>query len=103
MTTMAIGPARRARPARAPHPRLDFDRKPFYSPTKIARVLSVSTKTVLDRIHDGSLHAVRISPRVYRIPLASFMLLLGEPPRLQRRLWPVGDAERFWARSPKRR
>lgn len=98
---MATKLARRPRPAEERRPRLDFERKPFYSPAEIARVLGISTQTVLDRIHDGSLYGVRISARIYRIPLAAFMQLLGEPPRIRRRPWPPADADRFWARLEK--
>ena len=74
------------RKAAAPSQRagLEFERKPFYSPAEIAGLLGVSTQTVLDRIHDGSLFAFRLSPRIYRITLASFMQFLGEPPRIKR-------------------
>ncbi len=65
-------------------PTLDFERKAFYAPAEIARILGISTQTVLDRIHDGSLYGFRLSPRIYRVPLAGFVQFLGEPPRVER-------------------
>lgn len=72
-----------SRKATQARPKLDFERKAFYSPSEIAAILGVSTQTVLDRIHDGSLYAFRLSPRIYRITIASFMQFLGEPPRVK--------------------
>ena len=46
--------------------------KRFYSPQEVARLLGVSTTTVMTRIHDGALPAVRVSDRIYRIPAAAF-------------------------------
>lgn len=63
---------------------LEFERKPFYSPSQIAQILGISTQSVLDRIHEDKLYAVRISPRIYRIPLAGFLQFLGEPPPIRR-------------------
>lgn len=76
----------------------EFEKKAFYAPTEIAKILGISTQTVLDRIHDGSLYGVRISPRIYRVPLGALMQFLGEPPRIRRRVWRTKDADRFWAR-----
>jgi hypothetical protein len=58
----------------------------------------MSTQTVLDRIHDGSLYAFRLSPRIYRITLASLMQFLGEPPRI-RRITRTGGPLPRWARE----
>lgn len=44
----------------------------FYSPQEVADLLGVSATTVMTRIHDGALPAVRVSERVYRIPIAAF-------------------------------
>ncbi len=44
----------------------------FYSPQEVARLLGVSPTTVMTRIHDGALPAVRVSDRIYRIPLPAF-------------------------------
>lgn len=80
---------------------LEFEKKAFYAPAEIAKLLGISTQTVLDRIHDGSLYGVRISPRIYRVPLGGLMQFLGEPPRIKRRVWRGKDADRFWARLEK--
>ena len=66
-----------------------FERKAFYSPAEIARILGVSDQTVLDLIHEDRLFAVHIGPRLYRIPLGSFMQFLGVPPRIS------------WTRNPR--
>jgi len=46
--------------------------KLFLSPTEIAQELAISSTTVLRMIHAGELPAIRISERIYRIPVASF-------------------------------
>lgn len=74
----------------------DFARKPFYKPGEVAEILSVSTQHVLDLIHLEKLAAVRISERIYRIPLGGLLLFLGEAPRINRivrRDAAVDDAE----------
>jgi len=53
-----------------------FVRKAFYSPDEIARLLGVSKQTVLNRIRDGRLMSVRVSPRVYRVPLGGLLRFL---------------------------
>lgn len=56
--------------------------RPFYSPTELARMAGVHPSTVLNWIRSGRLYGVRLSPRVYRIPLASAVRLL-EPERVR--------------------
>ena len=46
--------------------------KPFLSPNDIASELAVSTSTVLRLIHEQRLPAIRVSERIYRIPVAAF-------------------------------
>lgn len=46
--------------------------KQFLSPNDIASELSVSPSTVLRLIHDQRLPAIRVSDRIYRIPVAAF-------------------------------
>lgn len=75
---------RRTRPA------LD---KPFYSPAEIARIAAVHPSTVMNWIRSGRLHGVRLSARIYRIPLAAAVQLL-EPERVR----PVRIVERPFAR-----
>jgi len=43
--------------------------KRYYTPAEVATELSVSTSTVLRLIHEGRLPAVRVSERIYRIPV----------------------------------
>lgn len=77
---------------------LDFERKPFYSPKEVGQILGISTQTVLERIHSSDLYGVRISERIYRIPLAALLVFLGEPTRVRRVKWGRADADRFWQR-----
>ena len=46
--------------------------KPFLSPNDIASELAVSTSTVIRLIHEQRLPAIRVSERIYRIPVAAF-------------------------------
>ena len=46
--------------------------KQFLSPAEIAQELGISSTTVLRLIHAGELPAIRVSARIYRIPVASF-------------------------------
>ncbi len=49
-----------------------MQKKQFLSPADIAQELDISTATVLRMVHAGSLPAIRVSERIYRIPSASF-------------------------------
>jgi excisionase family DNA binding protein len=51
---------------------IDGPGRRFYSPREAAQLLGVSPTTVMTRIHEGTLPAVRVSDRVYRIPLPAF-------------------------------
>lgn len=53
--------------------------KSFYSPAEVAQLASVSSSTILNYIRSEKLAAVRLSPRVYRVPRRSILLLLGLP------------------------
>jgi len=46
--------------------------KRFYTPQEVGRLLGVSATTVMTRIHEGALPAVRVSDRIYRIPVPAF-------------------------------
>jgi len=46
--------------------------KQFVSPSEVAEELDISSATVLRLIHAGALPAIRVSERIYRIPVASF-------------------------------
>src|SRR5574341_496156 len=67
--------------------------RPFYTPAELAQVARVHPSTVLNWIRSGRLYGVRLSPRVYRIPLASAIRLL-EPERVR----PVRVIERPFRR-----
>jgi excisionase family DNA binding protein len=86
-------------PARAPR---DFERKAFYSPKEYAELAGIHPSTVLDLIHAGRLWAVRLSERVYRIPLAAVVSSLypGEirEPQVER----TGDLNRLLAGDERR-
>lgn len=68
----------------------DFARKPFYTPAEVARILKISDRTVLERIHRQELYAVQLGPRLYRIPLGALLQFLGAPPEIK---WTRGGAE----------
>ncbi len=44
----------------------------YYTPKEIAEILHVSDDAVLDLIHRDELPALRVSPRIIRIPVAGF-------------------------------
>ena len=46
--------------------------KLYYTPKEVAEILEVSDDTVLDLVNRGSLPALRVSPRITRIPIAAF-------------------------------
>ncbi|HET9852049.1 MAG TPA: helix-turn-helix domain-containing protein [Candidatus Limnocylindrales bacterium] len=52
----------------------------FYTPQEVAHLLAVSPTTVMARIHDGALPAIRVSERVYRIPVAAFERFVSTEP-----------------------
>jgi excisionase family DNA binding protein len=54
--------------------------KRFYSPHEVAVLLGVSPTTVMSRIHDGALPAVRVSERIYRIPAPAFERFVSTRP-----------------------
>jgi excisionase family DNA binding protein len=58
-------------------------RKSFYSPVEVAELAGVSSSTILNYIHGGSLPAVRLSERTFRIPRKAVIVFLGfetQPP-----------------------
>ena len=48
--------------------------KLYYTPREVADALSVSDDAVLDLINRGDLPALRVSPRIIRIPIIAFDL-----------------------------
>jgi excisionase family DNA binding protein len=57
----------------------------YYTPKEVAEILGISDDAVLDLVNKGSLPALRISPRITRIPIAAFDLWrAGFKPRRRR-------------------
>ena len=48
--------------------------KLYYTPREVATALAVSDDAVLDLIDRGELPALRVSPRIIRIPIVAFDL-----------------------------
>jgi excisionase family DNA binding protein len=46
--------------------------KLYYAPREVAEILSISDDAVLDLVNRGELPALRVSPRITRIPIAAF-------------------------------
>jgi excisionase family DNA binding protein len=67
--------------------------KLYYTPKEVAEILEISDDAVLDLVNRGTLPALRISPRITRIPIAAFDLWReGFAPR--RRRVTIGPARR---------
>jgi excisionase family DNA binding protein len=59
--------------------------KLYYTPKEVAEILAISDDAVLDLVNRGSLPALRVSPRITRIPIAAFDLWReGFSPRRRR-------------------
>lgn len=59
--------------------------KLYYTPKEVATALAISDDAVLDLIDRGDLPALRVSPRIIRIPIAAFDLWRsGTLPRRRR-------------------
>ena len=55
----------------------------YYTPREVAKRLRVSPTTVMRAIHEDRLFAVRVSERVYRIPVGALARFeLGESERI---------------------
>lgn len=48
--------------------------KLYYTPKEVAEILAISDDAVLDLVNSGSMPALRVSPRITRIPIAAFDL-----------------------------
>lgn len=48
--------------------------KLYYTPKEVAEILAISDDAVLDLVNQGALPALRVSPRITRIPIAAFDL-----------------------------
>ena len=67
---------------------LGIERKPFYTTAEVARIMTISDQSVLDRIHLAAddprhLYAVALGPRTYRIPIGALAQLVGILPRIR--------------------
>ncbi len=61
------------------------ERRRYLTPTEVAGALRVSTDTVLRLVSSGELPAIRVSPRVIRIPTPAFeAFAAGRQPRRRR-------------------
>ena len=59
--------------------------KLYYTPKEVAEILAISDDAVLDLVNSGALPALRVSPRITRIPIAAFDLWRqGFSPRRRR-------------------
>ncbi len=46
----------------------------YYTPQEVADLLRVSVDTVFRKIHSDEIPAIRVSERIYRVPVAAFEL-----------------------------
>ncbi len=65
----------------------------YHTPKEVAQILGISDDAVLDLVNRGSLPALRVSPRITRIPIAAFDLW-REGFRPRRRQVTIGPARR---------
>lgn len=74
---------------------IEFERKAYYAPKELAAILGVHRTTIDRYIRDGTLRAVKLSARTYRIPLGAVLRLVspGELPPVQHPSLPEGRAE----------
>lgn len=49
----------------------------YYTPREVAEQLRVSPTTVMKLIHDGRLYSVRVSERIYRVPVGAVRRLVA--------------------------
>lgn len=78
-----------------------FEHKAFYSPAEVASILGVSVSYVNSQVEKGAIDAIRLSPRVTRIPYAALMILVGTPltPIVERRTKAERERERAARRA----
>ncbi len=72
-----------------------FAKKAFYSPKDVARIVDCSDQHILDAIDAGKLFAVKISPRVIRVPLNALMRYLGAPADIRRTIKPDDEVKPY--------
>ena len=68
----------------------------YYTPKEVAEILAISDDAVLDLVNRGSMPALRVSPRITRIPIAAFDLWREGFARRRRRVT-IGSARRHVA------
>ena len=75
-----------------------FTRKPYYSPTELAREVGVSHDKILNMIHAGDLFAVKLGPRTYRVPLGAALATFAphEVRPGERVVLPSGSGDHFF-------
>lgn len=80
----------------------------LYTPAEVARLLRVHPRTILNWVREGRLSAIRLSPRVYRIPRAAMVKYLFPdrvtrlPVRTQGPIPAFGRGERLGSTRRKR-
>lgn len=52
-------------------------RKALYTPREVAAIARVDPKTVMNWIHRGRIAGMRLSPRIYRVPLGAVIKLVA--------------------------
>jgi excisionase family DNA binding protein len=52
---------------------IEFEKRSYYTPTEFGAIFHVHPATVMNWIHAGTLYAVKLGERTYRIPLAVVM------------------------------
>lgn len=62
----------------------DMDKR-YHTPQEVAGILGVSVDTVFRKIHAGEIPALRVSERIYRVPVVAFDLWrTGSVPKQRR-------------------
>jgi hypothetical protein len=72
-----------------------FTKKPFYSPKEVARIVGCSDQHILNAIEDDKLFALKISPRITRVPLNALMRYLGAPEDISRMIKPDHEVKPY--------
>lgn len=74
-----------------------FAPKPFYSVAEVAGIIGVSDTHIHTLINQGTIDAIRISPRVTRISYGTLMALIGQPLRVTRSALSTRDVDELSA------
>ena len=75
-----------------------FARQPYYSPIELAAQVGVSHDKILDMIHAGTLFAVKLGPKTYRVPLGAALAVFAphEVRPGERIVLPAGSSDAFF-------